>query len=126
MHLVPVFFTFYIGCAKIKKNNFGAKRLSTKSKTGRATGELKQYILKNDWEVEERYVDVVYNLVLSIVCQWDNYDEQTSCKMEHILLFLLRVALQKKMLVAGLDLEEQKNYFHEVSLLVYVIYFCRV
>ena len=41
-------------------------------------------------------MDVVYNLVLSIVCQWENYDEHTSCKMEHILRFRLCVALQKR------------------------------
>jgi hypothetical protein len=52
------------------------------------------YTLEYEWDVVRRYVNVVYNLVLSIVSQWDNYDEQTSCNMEHILRFRLCVDLQ--------------------------------
>ena len=50
--------------------------------------------LEYDWDVVKRYVDVVCNLVLSTVSQWNNYDENTSCYMEHILRFRLCVALQ--------------------------------
>ena len=63
--------------------------------------------------------------MLSIVSQWDNYDEHTSCYMEHILRFRLCVAY-KHFLAAGLGVEDKENDFREISLLIDVIYFYRV
>jgi hypothetical protein len=52
------------------------------------------YTLEYEWDVVKRCVNVVYNLVLSIVSHWNIYDEHTFCYMEHILPFRLCVDLQ--------------------------------